>query len=147
MRSIDTEIEIAASAERVWAILTNFAAYPQWNPFITAVEGRAEEGARLRVCVRPPGMGPLWFNPSVRALVRQRELSWIGRFFLPGLFDGEHRMSLEDRGRSCVFRHGERFGGLLVPLAGARVFEPTRQGFELMNAALKERAETGAARA
>jgi uncharacterized protein YndB with AHSA1/START domain len=34
MKELHTEIEIDASAERVWDILTDFASYPQWNPFI-----------------------------------------------------------------------------------------------------------------
>ena len=43
-RRIDTEILIQASSERVWAVLTDFAAYPEWNPFIVSLEGKAEWG-------------------------------------------------------------------------------------------------------
>ena len=34
MRELNTEIEINASAERVWQMLMDFDAYPQQNPFI-----------------------------------------------------------------------------------------------------------------
>ena len=34
-----TEIQIDASADQVWAILSDFASYPQWNPFITSMVG------------------------------------------------------------------------------------------------------------
>ena len=30
---LQTEIEIDADADRVWTILVDFAAYPEWNPF------------------------------------------------------------------------------------------------------------------
>jgi uncharacterized membrane protein len=34
MKEIHTEIEINAPAEKVWRVLTDFAAYPEWNPFV-----------------------------------------------------------------------------------------------------------------
>ena len=32
MHQIVTQMDIAASPERVWSILMDFPAYPQWNP-------------------------------------------------------------------------------------------------------------------
>ena len=37
MHQIVTQMDIAASPERVWSILMDFPAYPQWNPFIRCV--------------------------------------------------------------------------------------------------------------
>jgi uncharacterized protein YndB with AHSA1/START domain len=34
MKEIYTEIEINASAEEVWHVLTDFGAYPEWNLFL-----------------------------------------------------------------------------------------------------------------
>ena len=31
---LTAEIEVQASPDRVWEVLTNFAAYQAWNPFI-----------------------------------------------------------------------------------------------------------------
>ena len=48
MQQIVTEIDIAASPERVWSILMDFSAYPQWNPLAgfnamnQALKNRAE---------------------------------------------------------------------------------------------------------
>ena len=50
-----TEIEIGATAERVWDILTDFAAYPAWNPFIPRLDGSVAVGARLDARLQPPG--------------------------------------------------------------------------------------------
>ena len=49
MKELHSEIEIAASPERVWDILADFAAYPRWNPFIRHISGELEVGERLEV--------------------------------------------------------------------------------------------------
>ncbi len=32
-KQIHTQIEIEASAERVWKLLTDLSRFPEWNPF------------------------------------------------------------------------------------------------------------------
>ena len=52
MREIRTEIQIRASPERVWAVLTDFASFHQWNPFILTVNGNPRVGAKLKIQIR-----------------------------------------------------------------------------------------------
>jgi hypothetical protein len=141
MRQIETSIDIDAPARRVWFILTDFRSYPAWNPFIIAAEGEPVAGARLKITVAPPGRKPMTFRPVVQVAARERELRWLGKLFLPGLFDGEHAFRLEQRREACRFHHAERFSGLLLDRFGDELFEATLQGFDAMNAALKARAE------
>jgi len=140
MRLIDTRIEIAAPAARVWGVLTDFARFAEWNPFIIRIEGAPEPSARLRVEIKPPGKSAMTFTPVVLAARPGKELRWRGHLLLPGIFDGEHAFELEEHGGTCSFRQSERFAGLLVPLLGG-VLTATQRGFEAMNAALKKRAE------
>jgi len=142
MPKIETWIDIEAPAARVWSILTDFAAYPAWNPFITLAEGEARPGARLKIVVAPPGRKPMVFRPVVLAAIPGQELRWLGRLFVPGLFDGEHAFRLEPQDGNCRFHHSERFSGILPPLFGAGLLDSTRQGFLAMNAALRARALT-----
>lgn len=142
MKELFTDIEILASADRVWQVLTDFTAYPQWNPFILHVEGEAKEGARLAVDLRPPGGKPMRFRPIVLRAVPNRELRWLGHFLIPGLFDGEHIFTIEPlRAARVRFIQREIVKGLLVPLFTRLLEENTRRGFEEMNRALKARAE------
>lgn len=64
------------------------------------------------------------------------------RLLIPGLLDAEHYFQIEPLGPSQVrFVQGERFSGLLVPLAKRSLERGARAGFEEMNAAMKLRAE------
>ena len=142
MRELVTDIEITAAAGRVWRHLTDFASYPEWNPFIRRAEGTLRPGARVRVYVQPPGGRGMEFRPIVIAYVPERELRWRGRLLVPGLFDGEHGFSIEPlRGGRVRFVHREHFSGVLVRLLWRTLDRDTRRGFEAMNAALKARAE------
>jgi hypothetical protein len=134
-------IEIDASPAAVWAVLADVAAYPEWNPFVLSLEGDVRQGARLTARIAPPGGRAMTFRPTVLAAEPERELRWLGRLLVPGLFDGEHSFRIEPLadGRTR-FVQSERFSGVLVRLLG-RTLEQTRRGFEQMNEALKLRAE------
>jgi len=81
-------------------------------------------------------------RPTVQTAERPRELRWLGRLGIPGLFDGEHRFRIEGVETDSVrFVQEEHFTGLLAPLVLRFVERGTRQGFEAMNQALKARAE------
>lgn len=140
-RRIETEIEIAAPAARVWSLLTDVERMSSWNPFIRNISGTLESGEKLSVEIAPPGKSAMRFEPVILALRPEHELRWIGHVLLRGIFDGEHYFLLEslddDRTR---LRQGEIFSGLLVGVLGGMLPE-VRKGFEAMNVALKERAE------
>jgi hypothetical protein len=144
LKELHTEIEIDAPAERVWAILMDFASYPDWNPFIRRIEGLPRTGERLVTRMEPSGARGMTFRPTVLVANPNRELRWLGRLVFPGLFDGEHAFIIEPLGPDRArFVQRETFRGLLVPLLAGSLDRGTRRGFEEMNAALKLRAEKG----
>ena len=140
MRRIETAIDIAAPPQAVWDVLVDFAAYPDWNPLIRRLQGEARVGARLEVTVQPPGGRAMTFKPTVQAADPGRELRWLGRVLLPGLFDGEHGFRLGPSAGGCRLHHGKTFSGILVPLFD-KMLEKTERGFRALNEALKQRAE------
>jgi hypothetical protein len=141
-RPLESEIVVEASPDRVWRVLTEFSAYPDWNPFISWVSGEARPGGPLRA-VALPARGPGFaFSAWVTAARPARELSWTGQLVFPWLFHGHHYFLIEERpGGGTLLRHGEVLGGLLVPLLGAVMAAWMLPGFSRMNQALKARAE------
>ena len=131
---LDTSIEIDATPERVWSVLTDFAGYPRWNPFVRSIAGELEVGKTLDVAVDPPGGRAMKFHPVLLAVEPGRELRWKGKLLIPGLFDGEHWIRLRNGapGR-VVVEHGEMFNGILVPrfrpgIARITPVRPRRKG-------------------
>jgi hypothetical protein len=139
-RSIKTSISIGASRSRVWAVLIDFARYPEWNPFIRRITGEARAGAMLEVVIQPPGRKADTFRPRVIEVERERQFVWRGSLPIPGLFAGEHSFELRDEAGGTRFEQAESFSGLLVPFVGG-ILAATELGFESMNRALKAQAE------
>jgi hypothetical protein len=142
VKEIHTEIEINSSAARVWHVLIDCAAYPEWNPFVRRLEGELRVGARPRVTIQPPAGKAMTFRPIVLTAEANCELRWLGHLWVPGLFDGEHAFAIEPLGEQRVrFIQRERFHGLLVPILAKMLDRDVRRGFEEMNRALKLRSE------
>jgi len=141
MQTLDAYADIEAPPERVWAVLTDFDSYPQWNPFIVRAKGELIAGRKIEVTLQVPEMRPVTFRPRLLNVTPQREIRWHGVTYVPGLFDGKHGLTIEplDDGRSR-FRTREEVTGVLLPFLG-KVMRRTQHGFELLAAAVKARAE------
>lgn len=144
-RTIRSAIEIRAPLERVWAELTDFASYPEWNPIVRELRGRPREGGRIIIRSQPLGRLPILLRPRVVAWSPPHEMRWRATFVWDRLFSGEHGFRLEalDDGR-VRFVQDETFRGLLVPLYSSLRLAAARRGFEQMNRLLRERAEAAA---
>jgi len=147
-REIEETTEIVAAPAEVWWQLTDFAGYPDWNPFIVSVRGDLEVGARVGVTLKPEGMPPVVMRPRLLAVRPERELRWRGSLGVPNLFDGEHAFITDPLAADRVrFIQRERFSGLFVPGALALIGDNTVAGFRAMNQALRRRCEAMHARA
>jgi len=139
MRTITSTVDLDATPRQVWDVLTDGRAHAQWNPFITQLDGTLEVGNKIDVRIAPPGGKPMSFHPTVTDVEPERRLAWLGRFLVPGLFDGAHSFTLEplpdDRTR---LSQSETFRGLLVGFSGG-LLQRTEAGFTAMNEALRQR--------
>jgi hypothetical protein len=121
----------------------DFPKYPRWNPFVRSIEGAPTVANSLKVVIQSPGSSAMRFRPEVLACEPKGEFRWKGKLWMAGIFDGEHYFKLQPRTSGGVlFAQGEVFSGLLVPLFRRSLDGATRQGFVLMNEALKREAES-----
>jgi hypothetical protein len=141
---IRSELEIAAPAAQVWGILTDFPRYQEWNPFITELKSDGVVGNSLRLSLSLPEGRDYRLKPTLLRMAENDELRWRAHLIFPGLFDGEHflRVQALDPLRTR-FVQGENFSGTLLRFSG-RTLTQVARGFDLMNEALKRRAEANA---
>lgn len=144
MREIRTDSEMMVPVERLWELLTDLSAYPQWNPLFPKAAGEFGAGAPLELAVKLPGIEQFAITPTVLAIVPPKELCWLHRSRFPGLFYWEYRFEIEplavDRVRliqRSIFR------GVLAPLYAFGLGAAVRQGSETLNAAVKRWGEKG----
>lgn len=141
MKEIRTEIDIKASPEKVWEVLTDFNNFPQWNPFIRQINGDPKVGTKLKIHLHTSSGKSRTYRPTVTKVEPNRELRWSGKSFIPGMFNGERIFSIELKTNHVRFVHREIFTGLGVALAGNRLDKDMYQSFEKMNDAFKEEVE------
>ena len=97
MKTIRSEIIIAASAEEVWSVLAAFHLYPEWNPFIRKVRGKIAVAERLWFKARIDGLPAIFFRATIWQLVPPVKLGWYA-IFLKGIFEASHYFEIEELG-------------------------------------------------
>jgi hypothetical protein len=141
-KELTSSIDINASPEEIWSVLTDFANFHSWNPFMRWIKGDLRKGAKLEVRIQPTGARGTTFKPTVLNVDPPRELRWIGHLWIKGLFDGEHILRIEPIGNDKArFYQKEIFNGLFVRLLAKGLDKDTLRGFNEMNEALKEKVE------
>jgi hypothetical protein len=145
-KRLSAEVDVDATPERVWSVLTDLAAYPVWNPFIVRAEGVVEPGGRLTLRMQPVGGRAMTLRPRLIEVDEPRQVRWRGTLGVPGLMDADHVFTLEPRGSGTRLVQQEDFRGVLVPFLAASLDRNTLPAFVAMNQALKRRAEHAASR-
>lgn len=141
MKNLQTEIIINATPQQLWAVLTDFEKFNEWNPFILSIQGQPIVGTQLRVELKN-GNSTSVFKPKVLVAETNKAFEWLGSLPIPGIFNGNHYFRIEDLGNGQVkFIHGENFSGLLAGVIMKSIGTQTQNCFIAMNKALKNRVE------
>jgi hypothetical protein len=142
--TLTASVEIPASADRVWAVLNDFPAYPAWNPFmisaqVTSPDGTLTAGATMRNVMHDT-TGDTTFTPTVLVAEAGKRLRWIGKVGPGWMADGEHTFDIQVLGPNLVrLIQTERFTGAAIPFYAGTLRKNTLPQFEAMNRALAER--------
>lgn len=143
MAVVRAEIEIDAPPERVFDILTDLDAYPDWNPFTPRVESDLEIGSAVHLHARLRSAKRLSHQVEyVTAHERPHRICWgadIGARFLIRADRCQTLTPLEGGGTRYVCT--DEIRGWLTPLVIALFGDAMQRGFEDCAAALKQRAE------
>ena len=130
---------IRSTPERIWAILTDAAAYPSWNSTVSRVDGAVAVGQTVTVHAKlNPGRA---FPVRVVELEPNSRMVWRGGMPLPFLFKGERTFTLTPKGDGTVeFDMHEVFSGWLSSLIGKSIPD-LQPAFDEFAACLKQHAE------
>ena len=138
MRQVRTEIEIEATPERVWQVLTNWPEWSAWNPLLHRAEGRLGMSETVEIAFQGPGEKEVCTQCTVVELEPGHTWTWTYSVVAPLLFRGEHTFAVEPDGPGRTrFAHCETFRGLLVPFFVDEA--KTEADFEAMDRALEKR--------
>lgn len=111
MRSYEASSLIQATPERVWSVLTDVAAWPNWDSGVTKVDGRVALGEKLTVTVEAnPGRS---FPVKVVQLSVPERMVFLSRMPV-GLFTGKRTYTVVREGAGTRFTMREEYTGLLA---------------------------------
>jgi uncharacterized protein YndB with AHSA1/START domain len=136
-RAYEASSVIGASPEVVWGLLSDLAAWPDWDCGVTAVDGRLAPGEKVSLTVEVNPRRA--FRVKVAELAEPERIVFRGGMPL-GLFVGERTYTLEGDGASTRFHMREEYTG---PLAGliCRSIPDLSGSFQQFADGLKAKAE------
>jgi hypothetical protein len=138
MKAYSASININASPESIWKILTDAPNYPQWDPWAIRIEGTIAQGEKIKAFSKlAPDRA---FPVKVSEFVPNSKMVWSGGMPF-GLFKGVRTflLTLKDDG-SVDFHLEEIFSGPLLGMMAGSLPDMT-EPFKDFAEGLKARAE------
>jgi hypothetical protein len=130
---------IEADPSAIWALLTDAPAYTTWDSSVMKLEGRIEQGEKLKVTSEANPKRA--FEVKVTELRPGESMTWTGGMPL-GLFKGERTFRTAPEGGATRFTMREEYTGPLARLM-FRSIPDLQPSFDKFAAGLKQRAESG----
>jgi hypothetical protein len=135
---ISTTIEIAATPENVWAVLSDLASYPQWHPVFRAVTGQLAPGSKITITTAHP-VTDRTMTARVRVLAAEptRQLAWVSNL---GVMRSERSFVLRPEAGGTLLEQTATYRGILVRFT-EKTITRIQDTFVAINQAIKQQAE------
>ncbi len=140
-----TTFPVAAPASAVWAVLTDFERYGEWNPSLPSIRGDLRPGAEVALTLGMPGRPSAKVKARLGRVEPDRCLTWDGNAGADWLFAGHRELVIEPADDGVLVTHVEDVSGALFPVFRLVMGSAIQRSHDAFNAALKSRCE-GAAR-
>jgi hypothetical protein len=137
------ELEIEASSDTVWQVITNFSRYAQWNPFIVGCNCELQVGNTIEMKVSMiEGWKPLTQTEYISEVNPGKRFSYVSpkrpTFLLRSC--RSHTLTALNSGNTLYQSHFE-LQGWLKPLIKLFVGKSLQRGFDGMSEAIGRRSE------
>src|SRR5262249_23547473 len=94
-QEVETTIDIPATPREVWAVLTDFPAYPAWHPYLKEITGTAARDQILTLKFAFPGQERV-VTATVRDALPSQELRFSASWCFVRLLDAEEYFVFEE---------------------------------------------------
>ena len=139
MTEISATIEIAATPDRVWAVLADLASYSQWHPVFLKATGQLTAGNRITITTSQPASGrTMTVKVKVAIAEPATELRWTSSVL--GLSNSKRSFTLSPASGGTQLRQTGTYRGLFTRFP-PKTINRIQVSFEAINQAIKERAE------
>lgn len=135
-KSVRADVEISASPQEVWAVLTDVARAGEWNTVLVPQGGELREGNSIQYeFFQEEGGKPSVMNAKVKQLEPHALINQAGG--IPGVLTFDHRyvISSDEEGYTTVTIR-EEYRGIMVPFWNP---EPVERAYGRLLGLLKER--------
>ena len=141
-KRVFTEIEINATREQVWSILTDFDKMPEWSSSFQGMEGEFKAGGKASSYFKAPlGKKDMKFDHTIIEFKEGFSFGWSDPIML-GMKD-HHIYKLEElpNGNTRFIQTDSVEGGLTF-LMGKLMLNEMNKTYQKFNQELKERVES-----
>jgi len=138
---IEQALDIDAPAAVVWEVLTDFAKYPDWNPFVVEAKSTLQPGAAIEMRVQLVAK-PQFQREWIREVQPGQGFSYSMKPMPLGALRSfrSHAIEAQAKERSRYVSHFE-MQGWMEPVVLGLFRKGLTQGFEGMTQGVKTRAE------
>ena len=136
---VENKTGVPATSDAIWAVLTEFEGWSDWNPLFTRASGDLGFGAPLQLTEQIEGVGVRQAQARLGDWVPYSKLVWGER--RGWQFTTTHYVTIEEIARgNCIVTIGAIFGGMRGESHFMKNRRALRLALQAMNEALRDQA-------